>query len=101
MKLTTKKWLSSAGALTGFGLVIASPTYAMQISALTSGLNWIQTTISGIGIVLIVVAIMWTGAKLMFQHAKWSEVAHIFFGGILIGRAAAIGPQIFGGGSAS
>jgi hypothetical protein len=36
---------------------------------------------------------------MMFQHAKWSEVAHIFFGGILVGGAAAIGPQIFGGGT--
>jgi len=95
----TKDRLSAAGILTGCGLVLATPTYAMQISQLTSGLTWIQTTITGIGIVVIVIAIMWTGVKMMFQHAKWSEVAHIFFGGILVGGAAAIGPQLFGGGS--
>jgi len=99
VKLSTKKWLSLAGAMTGYGLLAASPTYALQISQLTSGLSWIQTTISGIGVVVIVIAIMWTGFKLMFQHAKWSEVAQIFFGGILVGGAAAIGPQLFGGGS--
>ncbi len=101
MKPTSKKWLSRAGSLTGFGIVLASPSYAMQISSLTSGLSWIQTTISGIGVVVIVIAIMWTGVKMMFQHAKWSEVAHIFFGGILVGGAAAIGPQLFGGGTSS
>ncbi len=99
MNPKTKKWLSAAGVLTGYGLALATPTYAMQISALTSGMNWVQTTISGVGVVFIVVAIMWTGVKMMFQHAKWSEVAHIFFGGILVGGAAAIGPQLFGGGT--
>ena len=75
------------------------PAWA-QISQLTSGLTWIQSTISGIGVVVIIIAIMWVGVKMMFQHAKWSEVAHIFFGGILVGGAAAIGPQLFGGGAA-
>jgi len=101
MNRKSKTWLASAGSLAGYGLVVATPTYAAQISQLTSGLSWIQTTISGIGIVVIVIAIMWTGFKLMFQHAKWSEVAQIFFGGILVGGAAAIGPQLFGGGTGS
>ena len=100
MNLSTKKWLSTAGTVIGFGLVAASPTYAMQISQLTSGLDWIKTTITGVGIVIMIIAIMWTGVKMMFQHAKWSEVAGIFFGGILVGGAAAIGPQLFGGGTA-
>lgn len=96
----SKKWLSAAGTLAGYGLAFATPTYAAQISQLTSGLTWIQTTITGIGVLVIIIAIMWTGVKMMFQHAKWSEVAHIFFGGILVGGAAAIGPQLFGGGTA-
>ncbi len=96
----TKKWISRAGAMTGFSLVLASPAYA-QINQLTSGLDWIKTTISGVGVVIIVIALMWVGVKMMFQHAKWSEVAHIFFGGILVGGAAAIGGQLYGGGSGS
>jgi len=99
LQLSSKKWLSLAGATLGYGLVAAQPTYAFQISQLTSGLDWIKTTITGVGIVIMVIAIMWTGIRMMFQHAKWSEVAGIFFGGILVGGAAAIGPQLFGGGS--
>jgi len=99
VQLKTKKWLTLAGTLTGFGLVAASPSYAFQIQQLTSGLDWIKTTITGIGIVMMVIAIIWCGFKMMFQHAKWSEVAQIFFGGILIGGAAAIGPQLMGGGT--
>lgn len=98
MKLTTKKKISAAGAAFGYGLVAAAPSFA-QVTQLTSGLDWIKGTITGIGVVVIVIAIMWTGIQMMFQHAKWSQVAHIFFGGILVGGAAAIGPQLFGGGA--
>lgn len=97
MKSSLKQKISVAGAAIGYGLVAASPSFA-QVAALTSGLNWIKATITGVGIVIMVIAIMWTGIKMMFQHAKWSEVSMIFFGGILVGGAAAIGPQLFAGG---
>ena len=98
MKVSIKKKISLAGTTLGYGLVVASPSFA-QVTQLTSGLDWIKGTITGVGIVIMVIAIMWTGIKMMFQHAKWSEVSQIFFGGILVGGAAAIGPQLFGGGS--
>ena len=98
MNVSTKKKISAAGSAAGFALIAASPCFA-QVAQLTSGLDWIKTTITGLGIVIMVIAIMWTGIKMMFQHAKWSEVASIFFGGMLVGGAAAIGPQLFGGGS--
>ncbi len=101
MTLKTKKYLAATSTLVGYATVAATPTYAMQISQLTSGMTWIQTTLTGIGALMIILAIMWCGFKMIWQHAKWSEVAHIFFGGILIGGAAAIGPQLFGGGTGS
>lgn len=94
----TKNRIARLGFIAGFGLVMATPAFA-QVTQLTNGLNWIKSTITGIGIVVIVIAIMWTGIQMMFQHAKWSQVAHIFFGGILVGGAAAIGAQLFGGGA--
>jgi|GEM_PF-727550 len=96
----TRNKIARLGSLAGFALVCATPAYA-QMAQLTSGLNWIRTTLTGVGVVVIVIALMWVGIKMMFQHAKWSEVAHIFFGGILVGGAAAIGPQLFAGGSGS
>ncbi len=100
MILTTRQRLAIAGTVCAYGLTLAGPSFA-QVAQLTSGLDWIKTTITGIGVVVIVIAIMWTGIQMMFQHAKWSQVAHIFFGGILVGGAAAIGPQLFGGGGGS
>lgn len=98
MKLTLKDWVARVGYVAGYSVVMATPAFA-QVQQLTSTMDWVKTTLTGVGVVMIVVAIMWTGFKMMFQHAKWSEVAHIFFGGILVGGAAAIGPQIFGGGT--
>ena len=98
MKLSMNKTISAAGTAIGYSLIAAGPSFA-QVAALTSGLNWIKATITGIGVVVIIIAIMWTGIQMMFQHAKWSQVAHIFFGGILVGGSAAIGAQIFGGGA--
>jgi type IV secretion system protein VirB2 len=97
VKVPLKKKIALAGSAVGYGLVAASPSFA-QVTQLTSGLDWIKGTITGVGIVIMIIAIMWTGIKMMFQHAKWSEVAMIFFGGILVGGAAAIGPQLFSGG---
>ena len=101
MNSKIKSWISNAGTLVGLGLATATPTYAAQISQLTSSLDWIKTTFTGIGLVIVICAIMWTGFKMMFQHAKWSEVAMIFFGGILAGGASAIGGQLIGGGTSS
>ncbi|MGN6210555.1 TrbC/VirB2 family protein [Asticcacaulis sp.] len=95
-----EKRIARLGYLTGFCMALATPAFA-QVTQLTNGLNWIKGTITGIGVVVIIIAIMWTGIQMMFQHAKWSQVAHIFFGGILVGGAAAIGPQLFGGGATS
>lgn len=100
MKASLRTKLSTAGTVAGYGLIAATPSFA-QVASLTSGLDWIKTTISGVGIVIMIIAIMWTGMKMMFQHAKWSEVAMIFFGGILMGGAAAIGPQLWSGGGGS
>jgi len=92
-----EKRVARLGWLTGFGIALATPAFA-QVSQLTNGLNWIKVTIQGVGAVIIIIALMWVGVQMMFMHAKWSQVAHIFFGGILVGGAAAIGPQLFAGG---
>ena len=94
----TQKRVARLGYLTGLFLTLSTPAFA-QVTQLTNGLNWIKGTITGIGVAVIIIAIMWTGIQMMFQHAQWKQVAHIFFGGILVGGAAAIGPQLFGGGA--
>lgn len=75
-----------------FGVVVlasTTPAFA-QISRLTSTLTSVQTGLQGIAAIVVTIAIMWAGFKMLFQHAKWAEVAHIMWGGVLIGGATGL-----------
>lgn len=50
----------------------------------------IQTTLTTVGVVILTIAIIWAGFKMLFQNSRFTDVAGIVFGGILIGGAAAI-----------
>lgn len=89
--------LSRALPLAAYGLVLASPTYAAQINSLTSGMTWITTTLTGIAVAVITIAVIWVGFKVLFQHARLADVAHIIIGGVLIGGASAVASAVYGG----
>ena len=50
-----------------------------------------------LGVVMGVVAIIWVGYKMIFAGARFSDVAHILIGGILIGGAATFASWLLGG----
>ncbi|MDI7776578.1 TrbC/VirB2 family protein [Asticcacaulis sp. EMRT-3] len=66
-----------------------SPAFA-QLTKLTSVMQNVQTALLGIGVVAFTIAIAWAGYKMIFQHAKWSEISNIVIGGVLVGGAAEI-----------
>lgn len=55
----------------------------------TQVLNAISTWMTGIGIVIVTIALMFVGFRMVFQAAEWKDVAPVFWGGILIGGASA------------
>ncbi len=61
-----------------------------QIAKVNTVMTNIQTVLTGVAIIAFTIAIMFAGFKMAFQHAKWSEVANIVYGGILVGGAAGI-----------
>jgi type IV secretion system protein VirB2 len=73
----------------GLTALVSAPAHA-QIAAATTVMTNIQTVLTGLAVVMFTIAIMWVGYKMIFQHAKWSEVSNIMIGGILVGGAAAI-----------
>jgi len=73
--------------LTALGF--ANPAFA-QLSQATTVLNNVQSVLTGLGIVVVTIAILWAGFKMIFQHHQWKEIAHIVIGAILIGGASAI-----------
>ena len=67
----------------------ASPAFA-QISKVNTVMANVQTVLVGVAVTVVTVAIMWAGFKMIFQHAKWTEISNIVIGSIFIGGAAGI-----------
>ncbi|CAG4913478.1 TrbC/VirB2 family protein [Paraburkholderia gardini] len=80
-----------AGAVLAAGLV--SPAYA-QLSQVNTLLTTIQTTLLGVGGVVCSISIIWTGFKMMFQHARFGDIANVFIGGLFVGCATVIAAML-------
>lgn len=83
---------SSARVVTACFLASA----ALPRWALAQGFDKINTTITNVNAILVVIsvavvtaAIMWAGFKMIFQGARLTDVANVLIGGTLIGGAAA------------
>ncbi|WP_083745305.1 TrbC/VirB2 family protein [Variovorax sp. KK3] len=88
-----KSGLRAAAALATI-LVIASPAYA-QFERGTQALTRVQTWFLSIGVILVSLAIMFVGARMAFHAAKWSDVAPVFWGGVLLGGGSAFASLFF------
>lgn len=77
-------------------LMLVSPAYA-QLSQANTFLQSVATALEGIGVVVCTIAILWAAFKLMFQAARFTEIAHIFIGAMLAGGAATFAGWMFSG----
>lgn len=74
-------------------LLATSPAYA-QLSQVNTLLTTIQTTLLGVGGVICSIAIIWAGFKMMFQHARFGDIANVFIGGLFVGCATVIAAML-------
>ena len=79
------RWVA-AGAAT---LLATSPAWA-QLSQVNTLLTTIQTTLLGVGGVICSISIIWAGFRMMFQHARFGDIANVFIGGLFVGCATVI-----------
>lgn len=70
-------------------LLVASPVWA-QLSQVNTLLSTIQTTLLGVGGVICSISIIWAGFRMMFQHARFGDIANVFIGGLFVGCATVI-----------
>jgi type IV secretion system protein VirB2 len=91
----TKRALKATGVALFTGAVMASPAFA-QFQQATTVMNMVQTVLVGLAVTIVTIAIMMAGFKIIFQHAKVSEVSHILIGGILIGGATGLASLVVG-----
>jgi type IV secretion system protein VirB2 len=73
--------------------VLVSPVYA-QLSQVNTLLTTIQTTLLGVGGVVCSISIIWAGFKMMFQHARFGDIASVFLGGLFVGCATVIASML-------
>jgi type IV secretion system protein VirB2 len=74
-------------------LLMVSPAFA-QLSQVNTLLTTIQTTLLGVGGVICSIAIIWAGFKMMFQHARFGDIANVFIGGLFVGCATVIAAML-------
>jgi type IV secretion system protein VirB2 len=77
-------------------LTSTHPAFAQISSTAGTLLGNVNTWMLGIGGVIVTCALMFVGFRMVFQAAEWKDVAPVFWGGVLIGSAAAVGPQLMG-----
>jgi type IV secretion system protein VirB2 len=81
----TARWVTAATV----GLLATSPAWA-QLSQVNTLLTTIQTTLLGVGGVICSISIIWAGFRMMFQHARFGDIANVFIGGLFVGCATVI-----------
>ncbi|TDN67176.1 type IV secretion system protein VirB2 [Paraburkholderia sp. BL10I2N1] len=86
-------WIESLVTAAVVTLIVTSPAHA-QLSQVNTLLNTIQTTLLGVGGVICSIAIIWAGFKMMFQHARFGDIANVFIGGLFVGCATVIAAML-------
>lgn len=87
---------SARNAALSVSLALASfPAFA-QLERGTDMLNQVSTWLLSIGVVVLTIALMFVGFRMMFHAAQWKDVAPVFWGGVLIGGAAGVAGMLVG-----
>ncbi|WP_244321776.1 TrbC/VirB2 family protein [Burkholderia reimsis] len=89
MRLLCDRRALRAFALAVSSLMLTAPARA-QLSQVNTLLNTIQTTLLGVGGVICSISIIWAGFRMMFQHARFGDIANVFIGGLFVGCATVI-----------
>ena len=74
-------------------LLVVTPAYA-QLTQVNTLLTTIQTTLLSVGAVVCSISIIWAGFKMMFQHARFGDIANVFIGGVFVGCATVIAAML-------
>ena len=59
----------------------------------------VLSVLQAAGVVVAALAITWAGYKILFQHARWADIAMLVIGGVFIGAAPSLAVMLLYGGS--
>lgn len=89
MRFLSDRKTALAIILATSSLMFTVPACA-QLSQVNTLLNTIQTTLLSVGGVICSISIIWAGFRMMFQHARFGDIANVFIGGLFVGCATVI-----------
>jgi len=81
------------GALPALCLALAmsvSDSAFAQFTQATTMLTTVSSWMTSVGVIIVTIALMFVGARMVFQAAQWKDVAPVFWGGVLIGGASTV-----------
>ncbi len=70
--------------------VAAGPAFAEGLDKVNTTMENVLTMLHGVSLTVVTIAIIWSGYKMAFQHARVMDIAPILGGGLLVGGAAEI-----------
>ncbi len=73
----------------------ATPAWA-QIDKVTPVMPMVHGVLLALSLSFFTITFLWACFKIAIQHAKWSDVAHIFYGGLLAGCASVFAAMLLG-----
>jgi len=88
-RIVLDRQLAKELAASTSALLLSTSAWA-QLSQVNTLLNTIQTTLLGVGGVICSISIIWAGFRMMFQHARFGDIANVFIGGLFVGCATVI-----------
>lgn len=91
MQTTQSTKTIAFGAFVAALITLCEPAFAGAAVAKATGiLTTVITALTLFAVAAVTIAIMFVGFRMAFQSAQWKDVSSPFWGGILIGSAAAI-----------
>ncbi len=93
-----KKIFNTLSASVGLAAVVSAPAYAAGGSgtSVSSLFDEILSVLQGMSVVVVTIAIIWAGYKVLFKGAALMEVAGPLMGAILVGAAPWIADLLVG-----
>lgn len=95
--LNIKKLSFLAIVFAFLALVPFDPVMASGLDSAKKFMGNIKDILTGISAVVVTIAIIWSGFKMVFQGASFRDIAPILIGGFLIGAAGVIANMLVNG----
>ncbi|MCF3642943.1 TrbC/VirB2 family protein [Rhizobium sp. TRM95111] len=78
------------------GFVVATPAMAQGLDKVNEAMENILALLRGVSITVVTIAIIWSGYKMAFQHARFADVVPVLGGGLMVGVAAEVARYLLG-----